>query len=117
MIVDAEFLDSLDTAVDQSQSVLLATGEDELGQASIVDASACGAVACAIATCKIHLSVDQVIVRWWSDGILVREVSPHHALKYGKVVPVVVVVKRYGAKIDVICMMRWTVYYLLRCQN
>ena len=104
MVINAEFLDSLDTGIDQSQSMLLATGEAELGQASIVNAGACGAVTRAVATVKVHLSVDQIVVRWWSNGILVCEVSPHHALKYGKVVPVVVVVKRYGAKIDVICV-------------
>ena len=105
MIINAEFLDGLDTAIDQSQSILLATGEAELGQASTVDAGACrGAVARTVATCKIHLSVDQIVVRWWSNGILVCEVSPHHSLKYGKVVLVIVVIKRYGAKIDVICV-------------
>ena len=133
MVINAEFLDSLDTGIDQSQSMLLATDEAELGQASIVNAGACGAVARAVnravaraiartvaravATCKVHLSVDQIVVRWWSNGIFVCEVSPHHALKYGKVVPVVVVVKRYGTKIDVICVIRWAMYYLLTCQN
>ena len=104
MVINAEFLDSLDTAVDQSQSMFLATGEAELGQASIVDAGACGAIARTVATCKVHLSVDQIVVRWWSNGIFVCEVSSHHALKYGEVVLVVVVVKRYGAKINVICV-------------
>ena len=117
MVINAEFLNSLDTGIDQSQSMLLATGEAELGQASIFDAGACGAVARAVATCKIHLSVDQIVVRWWSNGIFVGKVSPHHALKYGKVVLVVVVVKCYGAKIDVICVIGWAVYYLLTCQN
>ena len=104
MIINAEFLDSLDTGIDQSQSMLLATSEAELGQASIVNAGACGAVPRAVATCKVHLSVDQVVVRWWSNCIFVGEVSPHHALKYGIVVPVVVVVKRYRPKINVICV-------------
>lgn len=104
MIINAEFLDSLDTAIDQSQSMLLATSEAELRQASIVDAGACGAVARTVATCKIHLSVDQIIVRRWSNGIFVCEVSPHHTLKYGIVVLVVVVVKRYGAKVNVVCV-------------
>ena len=58
MIINAEFLDSLDAAVDQSQSMLLATGEAELGQASVVDAGSCGAVARTVATRKVHLSID-----------------------------------------------------------
>ena len=81
MIIDAEFLDSLDTAINQSHSMLLAASEAESGQARIVDAAASGAVARTNSTCKVHLSVDQVVVRWWSNGILVCEVSPYHTFK------------------------------------
>ena len=84
--------------------MLLATSEAEFGQASIVDADASGAVARAVATSKVHLSVDKVVVRWWSNGVFVCEVSPHHTLKDGKVVFVVVVVEGHWAKIDVVCV-------------
>ena len=81
MIINAEFLDSLDTAINQSQSMLLATSEAEFGQASTIDAAASGAVARSNSTCKVLFSVDQVVVRWWSNGIFVCEVSPYHTFK------------------------------------
>ena len=92
MIIDAEFLDGLDTAVDQPQSMLLATGEAKSGRASIVDAGAGGNVAGAVTTYEVHLSVDQVVVGWWSNGIFICKVNPHHAFENGEVIPVVVVV-------------------------
>ena len=115
MIINAEFLDSLDTTVHQSQSMLLAASEAEFGQARIVDAVACGAVARTISTCKIHFSIDQVVVRWWSNGVFICEVSPHHTFKYGEVVIVIVVVEHHWAKIDVVRDIGWAMYYLLTC--
>ena len=58
MIIYAKFLDRSDAGIHQPQSVFLPTCETEFGQASIVDAGAGGAVASAIATCKVHLSID-----------------------------------------------------------
>ena len=104
MIIYTEFLDCLDAAVDQPQSILLSTGEAEFGQASIVDAGSRGAVACAVATCKVHLSIDEIVVRWWSNQIFVCDVCPHHTFKYGVVVLVIVVIERYRTKVDVICL-------------
>ena len=95
--------------------MLLATGEAKLGDASIVHAGASGAVACATTTCEIHLSVDQVIIGWWSHEVLVCNIGPHHALKDGIVVFMVVIVERHGAKVNVIREIRRTVYYLMTC--
>lgn len=123
MVIYTEFLDCLDTAVDQSQSMLLAASETEFGQASIADAVSSGAVACAVAcavasvvaTCKVHLSIDEIVVRWWPNEIFDPNVCPHHTFKYGEVVLVIVVVERYWSEIGVICVRRWAVYYLLTC--
>lgn len=71
MVIYTEFLDSSDTSVDQPQPMLLATSEAELGQASIIDAGAHGTVASAVTTCKVHLAVDQVVVRCWSNEAFV----------------------------------------------
>ena len=115
MVVYTEFLNGLDTAIDQPQSMLLATGEAKLGDASVVDAGAGGAVASAIATCEIHLSIDQVVIRWWSHEVLDCKIGPHHALEDGVVIVVVIIVERHRANIDVIRVIRWTMYYLLSC--
>lgn len=117
MVIYTELLDCLDTAVDQSQSMRLATSETKSGQASIADAVSSGAVARAVAravaTCKVHLSIDKIVVGWWSNEIFDPKVCPHHTFKYGEVVLVIVVVERYWAEIDIICVGRWAVYYLL----
>lgn len=121
MVIYTELLDCLDTAVDQSQSMRLATSETKFGQASIADAVSSGAVtravtravARAVATCKVHLSIDEIVVGWWSNEIFDPNVCPHHTFKYGEVVLVIVVVERYWAEIDIICVGRWAVYYLL----
>lgn len=93
--------------------MLLAAGETKFRQASIIDAGSSGAVARAVATCKVHLAIDEIVVGWWSNKIFDRYVCPHHTFKYGEVVLVIVVVERYWAEIDVICVSRWAVYYLL----
>ncbi len=85
--------------------MLLAACEAEFGQAGVVDAGASGGVAGAVTACKVHFSVDQVIVRWWSDKVLVCKVSPYNAFEDGEVVFVVVVVECYRAKIDVVFVM------------
>ncbi len=105
MIVYAEFLNSLNTAINQPQPMLFATCEAEFGQASVVDAGTSSSVAGAVTTCKVHFSVDQVIVRWWSNKVLICKISPYNAFEDGEVVFVVVVVERYRAKIDVVFMM------------
>lgn len=115
MVIYTELLDCLDTAVDQSQSMLLATSETKFGQASIADAVSSGAVARTVATCKVHLSIDKIVVRWWSNEIFDPNVCPHHTFKYGEVVFVIVVVERYWAEIDIICISRWAVDHLLTC--
>lgn len=104
MVIYTEFLDSLDAAIDQSQSMLLAISEAEFGQASVVDAGARSAAASAVTTCKIHFPVDEIVVRWWPNQVLVCEVSPYDTLKDGKVGFVVVIIERHRAKIDVVCM-------------
>lgn len=71
MIIYTKFLDSSNAGIDQPQPVLLATREAEFGQAGIVDAGAGGAVASAVTACKVHLSVDQVVVRCWSNEAFV----------------------------------------------
>lgn len=71
MVVYTELLDSSDTGIDQSKPMLLATREAEFGQASIVDAGANGTISSAVTTCKVHLSVDQVVVRCWSNEAFV----------------------------------------------
>ncbi len=58
MIVYAEFLNSLNTAINQPQPMLLATCEAEFRQASVVDAGAIGTVAGAVTTRKVHFTVD-----------------------------------------------------------
>ena len=85
--------------------MLLATCEAEFRQASVVGAGASGSVAGAVTTCKAHFSVDQVIVRWWSNKVLICKVSPYNTFEDGEVVLVVVVVERYRAKVDVVFMM------------
>ena len=67
MAIYTEFLNSSDTGIDQPQPMLLATSEAEFGQASVVDTGTYGAVASAITTCKVHLPVDQIVVRCWSN--------------------------------------------------
>ena len=58
--VDTEFLDSLGAAVDQTQTVGLASLEVELGEGSALDAGI-GLVR-GRAAGEIHLAVDQVVV-------------------------------------------------------
>lgn len=82
--------------------MLLSTSEAEFGQASIVDAGASGAIAGAVTTGKVHLSVDQVVVSWWSNKAFVCEISPHDTFEDGEVVCVVVVIERHWTKIDVV---------------
>ena len=95
--------------------MLFATSEAKFGQASVVDAAASGAIASAVTTCKVHFSVDQVIVRRWSNDALVREVSPHDTFEDSEVVFMVVVVESHWAEVDVVWIVFWTVYHLVTC--
>ena len=117
MVIYTEFLDSGDTRIDQPQPMLLAASEAEFGQASIVDAGAGGAVASAVTTCKVHLSVDQIVVRCWSNEAFVCEISPHDTFEDGKVALVVVIIECYRAKINVVGVIHWAVYDLVTCQH
>ena len=104
MVIYTELLDSSDASADQPQPMLLAPSEAKFGQASIIDAGASGAVASAVTTCKVHLSVDQVVVRCWSNKTLVGKVSPHDPFEDREVVFVVIVVQSHWAKINIVCV-------------
>lgn len=113
MVIYTEFLNRSDTSIDQPQPMLLATSEAEFGQASVVDTGTYGAVASAITTCKVHLPVDQVVVRCWSNEAFVGEVGPHDAFEDSEVLFMVVVVQCHWAKVYVIWVIRWAVYHLV----
>ena len=114
MVIYAEFLDSRNTRIDQSESMLLATSEAEFGQASVVDAGTSGAIASAVAARKVHLSIDQVVVRRWSNQVFVWEVGPDDTFENSQVAFVVVVVDCDRAKIDVVWVVHRAMYHLTR---
>ena len=117
MIIYTEFLDSLDTGIHQPQSILLATSEAKFRQASVVDAGAGGDVASAVTACKVHLSVDQVVVGWRSNKVFVCKLGTHNTFKDGEVSLVIIVIECHRANIHVVGIILWAVYYLATCQQ
>jgi hypothetical protein len=90
MTVDAEFLDTLGTGVDETKEMLLARLELELGDTCVGFARKRG-----VCARILHLAVDQVVVGW-------REATVHRVVDERVVVGVIPIFEQNWANVDVI---------------
>lgn len=105
--VDTELLNCLNTGIDETESMFLATRESELGQAGIVHTRRVGVVLRGRLAIKVHLTIDEVIVRGWAEF---AEISALNVLQNTEIVTMVVVVQRDWAKIDIVIIVLGPVY-------
>ena len=105
MVVNAKFLNALCACIHQAEKVRLAAGKLELGDPSIVRTFVGSGRVRAV---KIHLSVDEVVIRRRSES---SRVSAHHALKDGKVRGMKVIVKGDRSQVDVVIGAFGAVYH------